>query len=276
MNHGATTVTSLFGPAPPSDCAVSGGAAEFEPATSGHEPSLGLTGAIHVVWYSLQCHLHFLTRIVGLTRIFHPLPYGITGRQQRVRVAGSGGGGRENGHMASASDDFDLTMEELRAVVRFAADSAETVLGDYEADVREDSRPREALVAARAFAAGAPRTNLQRTTATAAHRAAKSAPTKTAQLAARARGDAAAAAYLHPITRATQVGHILGAAACVLLVAELRAGDEENLSMARINAFAEQAVSPLPDVLRRYPVAPQGTSRLSQLMSALDAAIRNR
>jgi hypothetical protein len=178
--------------------------------------------------------------------------------------------------MASASGDLDLTMDELRAVVRFAADSAQTVLGVYEADVPDDSRPREALAAACAFAAGAPRTNLQRTAAAAAHRATKSAPFRTAQLAARACGDAAAAAYLHPIAKATQVRHILGAATCALLIAELKAGDDERSGEARISALARRAVSPLPDILRRYPSAPQGQSRLSQLMSVLDVAVRNR
>lgn len=79
--------------------------------------------------------------------------------------------------MASASDDFNLTMNELRAVVRFAAESAQTVLAEFEADAPDDIRPREALTAALAFAGGAPRTNLLRTTAFAAHRAAKRAPT---------------------------------------------------------------------------------------------------
>ncbi|WP_422386302.1 putative immunity protein [Cryobacterium luteum] len=85
--------------------------------------------------------------------------------------------GRDNRVMASASDDFNLTMNELRAVVRFAAESAQTVLAEFEADAPDDIRPREALTAALAFAGGAPRTNLLRTTAFAAHRAAKRAPT---------------------------------------------------------------------------------------------------
>lgn len=178
--------------------------------------------------------------------------------------------------MGTLSGDFDLTMDEIRAVVLFAADSAQSILADFEADVRDDLRPREALVAARTFSEGAPRTNLQRTTAVAAHRAAKSAPTETARLAALACGDAAAAAYLHPIARATQVGHILRAPSCAALVAELQAGDDGIVGTGNVEAIAEHANFPLPDVLRRYPLAPQGTSRLSQLMVALDTAIRLR
>ncbi|MEP7765077.1 putative immunity protein [Sanguibacter sp. 25GB23B1] len=178
--------------------------------------------------------------------------------------------------MTSANGgDFDLTMDELRAVVRFATDCAESLLPDFEAEAPEDSRPREALNAARAFAEGATRTNLQRKAAFAAHRAAQSVSAETAQLAALACGDAAASAYLHPIAQATQVGHILRAAACAARVAELRAGDDGTTGSDSVSILAERATSPVPDVLRRYPAAPQGRSRLSQLMSALDTAIRH-
>ncbi|WP_349307591.1 putative immunity protein [Rhodococcus sp. H29-C3] len=73
--------------------------------------------------------------------------------------------------MGPVSGDFTLTMDELRVVARFAAYSAETVLPDFEAELPNDPRPRAALT----FANGAPRTNLQRTTAFAAHRASKEA-----------------------------------------------------------------------------------------------------
>ncbi|GAA3658751.1 putative immunity protein [Microbacterium marinilacus] len=176
--------------------------------------------------------------------------------------------------MASTNGDFELTLDELRAVARYAADCAESLLAEFEADAPGDTRPREALDAARAFAEGAARTNLQRATAFAAHRAAKTASTETAQLAALACGDAAAAAYLHPIAKATQVGHVLRPAACAVRVAELRGGEDRRGESVR--SLAQRAVHPVPEVLRRYPNAPRGASRLSQLMSELDAAIRAR
>lgn len=169
--------------------------------------------------------------------------------------------------------DFDLTMDELRAVVRFAIDCAQELLPDFEAVASEDSRPREAIDAARAFADGAPRSNLQRTAAVASHRAAKAVSDEPAQLAALACGDAAAAAYLHPIAKATQVGHILRAAACAARVAELRAGTTDG---DVVRGLADRATPPLPVILRRYPPAPSGSSRLAQLMSELDSAIRSR
>lgn len=169
-----------------------------------------------------------------------------------------------------AAGDFDLTADELRAVVRFAAACAERILPEFEAAAPDDSRPREALEAARVFVAGSPRSNLQRVSAFAAHRAAKEVDGEAAQLAALACGDAAAAAYLHPIAKATQVGHILRAAACAARVSELRA------DAAEVDSLADLATEPVPDILRRYPAAPGGSSRLSRLMIELDVAIRGR
>lgn len=170
------------------------------------------------------------------------------------------------------SGDLELTDDELRAVVRFAAACAERVLPVFEAVAPHDSRPRAAVDAARVFASGGARSQLQRTTAFAAHRAAKEVETETAQLAALACGDAAGAAYLHPIARATQVGHILGSAACAARVAELTSG----VDASALDDLVALATDPVPDVLRRYPPAPAGRSRLAQLMQALDTAIRAR
>jgi len=166
--------------------------------------------------------------------------------------------------------ELELTADELRAVVRYAAGCAEGLLPAFEAVVPGDPRPREALAAAQVFADGAARSNLQRTAAVAAHRAARDAPAEPARLAALACGDAAAAAYLHPLPRATQVGHILRAAACAARVAELTGGTGADA----VRALAARAAPPVPDILRRYPVAPPGTTRLAQLVSALDAAVR--
>lgn len=171
------------------------------------------------------------------------------------------------------SGDFELTDDELRAVVRFAAACAERVLPVFEAAAPLDSRPRAAVDAARVFASGGARSQLQRTTAFAAHRAAKEVETETAQLAALACGDAAGAAYLHPIARATQVGHILRTAACAARVAELTPGVDDASALDDLVALA---ADPVPAVLRRYPPAPAGRSRLAQLMQTLDTAIRAR
>lgn len=167
-------------------------------------------------------------------------------------------------------------MDELRVVTRFAAEAADTILPAFEAEAPGDSRPRAALAAALSFADGGPRTNLQRTAAFAAHRASKEASSETARLAAQACGDAAAASYLHPIAKATQVGHILRAASCAARVAELQAGGDENAAVGSIDAAVRRASPTLLDVLNRYPLAPAGSGRLSQIMSTLDASLRSR
>lgn len=173
-----------------------------------------------------------------------------------------------------ATGDFDLTMDELRVVARYCVESAEQVLPVFEAARPGDTRPRAAVDAAWTFVHGARRTTLQRTTALDAHRAAKEAATEAAGLTARAAGDAAAAVYLHPIAKATQVGHILRAAACSARVAELNAGGDPDVGLDAIERTRQRATPVLIDVLRRYPPAPVGTSRVAQLMTILDASLR--
>ena len=104
-------------------------------------------------------------------------------------------------------------MDELRAIAGYAVACAEPALVLFQKACPDDPRPAAALQAARVFAEGAPRSRLQRTAATDAHRAARDATTEAARHAASAAGDAAAAAYLHPLAKATQVRHILGSAA---------------------------------------------------------------
>lgn len=151
--------------------------------------------------------------------------------------------------------------------------SAEAVLPVFEGAHPDDPRPRAALDAARAFVGGAPRTRLQRVTSLDAHRAARDASSEQARLAAQACGDAASAAYLHPIARATQVGHVLRATASEARIAELLSGDE-NAATEVLASARSRAGGVLRDVLARYPLAPVGRSRVAQLMSQLDTSLR--
>ncbi|GAA2612170.1 exonuclease SbcC [Actinomadura fulvescens] len=170
--------------------------------------------------------------------------------------------------MATVSGDFELTMDELRDVARYVAESAQDILPVFEEAVPGDPRPRAALDAAWAFVNGAKRTKLQRVTSLDAHRAAKEAGTETARLAARAAGDAA---YLHPISRAAQVGHILRAAASAARIAELNAGDDSSVGDMRTEQARQRATPTLISVLSRYPLASTAQDRVARLMSALDA-----
>jgi hypothetical protein len=165
---------------------------------------------------------------------------------------------------------FELTMDELRLVARFVAETADELLPVFEDANPDDPRPRAAVSAAWLFVHGAPRTKLQRVASMDAHRAASEAPTEASRLAAQAAGDAASAAYLHPIAEARQVGHILRAAANAARVSEINAQPPaETIQKAR-----QRATPALIDILRRYPPAPTGNSRVSQLMATLDAALR--
>ncbi|GAA4326967.1 putative immunity protein [Actinomadura luteofluorescens] len=176
--------------------------------------------------------------------------------------------------MTTVTGDFELTMDELRDIARYVAQSAQEVLPVFEETVPGDSRPRAALDAAWEFVNGAKRTKLQRVTALDAHRAAKEAGTETARLAARCAGDAASAAYLHPISRATQVGHILRAAASAARIAELNTGDDPSVGDMPIEQARQRATPTLIAVLSRYPLVPTGKNRIAQLMSALDTSLR--
>lgn len=174
----------------------------------------------------------------------------------------------------TVSGDFVLTTDELRVVAAYVVRHAEDVLPAFEQAVPDDPRPRAAIDAARAFIDGARRTTLQRVTSLDAHRAARSAPSEAARLAARSAGDAAAAAYLHPIAQASQVGHILRAAASAARIAELAAGGDPAIGDALLERSQRRATPVLIDVLRRYPPAPSGSSRVARLMSTLDRSLR--
>ncbi|MEU5239425.1 putative immunity protein [Streptomyces lydicus] len=176
--------------------------------------------------------------------------------------------------MTSVNGDFELTTDELRVVARYVVETAQEVLPAFENANPGDLRPRAAIDAAWEFINGARRTKLQRVTSLDAHRAAKDAATETARLAAQAAGDAASAAYLHPISKAHQVGHILRAAANAARIAEIHASDNPEAGKRSIEKARQRATPLLIDILQRYPLAPNGKSRPAQLMTALDASLR--
>lgn len=176
--------------------------------------------------------------------------------------------------MTAVSGDFELTMDELRAVAHYVVVSAQEVLPEFHHTHPGDPRPDAAIDAAWEFVNGARRTRLQRVTSLDAHRAAREAATEAARLAARSAGDAASAAYLHPIARATQVGHILRAASSAARIAEVNADGDVEAGARSIEAARRRATPTVIDVLSRYPSPPAAPYRVSQLMAALDASLR--
>jgi rifampin ADP-ribosylating transferase len=171
--------------------------------------------------------------------------------------------------------DFELTADELRAVVRYALSCAKPALPLFVKASPKDARPAAALDAAEVFADGAPRSRIQRIAAADAHRAARETPSEIARYAAYATGDAAAAAYLHPLAKATQVRHILGAAAHAARAMELARGDDPVVAEYVITAAAKRATPVVHDVLSRYPRAPEGRNRVAVLIARLDSMLRD-
>lgn len=178
--------------------------------------------------------------------------------------------------VASEPREIALSMLDLRAVSSYAAECAEEVLEIFEQTRPGDSRPRDAIAAAWAFARGAKRGKTMRDTACASLRAAHDADTAAASDAARAAMYAASAAYLHPLAYVHQVKHILGAAAHAARAAELIAGDDRSVGAERIAQACERATPAVIDVLRRYPVAPPCGGRVGELLRELDEALRRR
>ncbi|WP_344137147.1 putative immunity protein [Saccharopolyspora halophila] len=168
--------------------------------------------------------------------------------------------------------DFDLSMDEIRAVTAFNLACALRVIDLFEAAHPHDERPRQALAAAADFVRGGPRSRAQRSSAPAAHRAAKEV-SPAASHAAMAAGDAAASAYVHPLADGAQVGHVLRGPAHTVLALQL--GPVNPLARAEAEAAVLQdATATLVEVLRRYPRVSGRGRDIAEVMDALDARLR--
>jgi Imm-5 like putative immunity protein len=178
--------------------------------------------------------------------------------------------------VANETSKIVLSMQDLREVTGYAAESAQGVLEIFESAHPADPRPRDAIDAAWTFARGGERGKTLRDTAWAALKAARDANTAAAGDAARAAMCAASAAYLHPLANAHQVKHILGAAAHAARAAELTAGDDRDVGADHIERARRRATPVVVDVLSRYPAAPPGGGRVGELLRDLDGALRVR
>lgn len=169
---------------------------------------------------------------------------------------------------------IDLTMEDLRAVAAYAAESAARVLSIFEQCHPSDTRPRDALEATRGFVQGGKRGKALRDAAWAALKAARQAEDAAASQAARAAMCAASAAYLHPLATATQLRHILGAAAHAARAVEIAKGDGARVDTDPFQHAIRSAPASVIDVLCRYPSAPAGGGRVGELLRCLDRELR--
>lgn len=179
--------------------------------------------------------------------------------------------------MADDTATIELTLSELRQVTGYTVACARPALAIFEAECPGDERAGAALDTAQAFADGADRTKLLRDHAFAAHRAAqetRDAGRAAASEAARAAADTCGAAYLHPLAKATQVKHILGAAAHTARAFELAAGEDPAVAAGYVARACDLVDPVVVDVLRRYPPAPPGGGRVGELIRQLDALLR--
>ncbi|MFF8730198.1 putative immunity protein [Streptomyces sp. NPDC015171] len=176
--------------------------------------------------------------------------------------------------MPTEPDQIELNEHELREITGYAAACASRVLALFERSLPADPRPRDAVEAARAFAAGGRRTGALRQSAWAAYKAAGEAAVPAAADAARAASHAAAAAFLHPKASAHQVKHILGAAAHAARAEELAAGDDRDAGARTLDWAGRHAPAAVPAVLGRLPAAPSGGGRVGEIIRALDSALR--
>lgn len=169
---------------------------------------------------------------------------------------------------------FTLSLDSLRVIGGWSAESAERALPLFEACAATDSRPREAIAGIREFAGGGKRVARLRTLAVAAHAAAREVGDPAAAAAARAAGSAAASAYTHPLADVHQTKHVVGAAAYSALAIELDRGGDLAIGDAEVRWAIERAPSAVREVLLEMPAREPGKSRLDTLLYELDSGIR--
>ena len=156
-------------------------------------------------------------------------------------------------------------------MARYMVQHAEDVLSVFEQAVPDDPGPTAAIDAAWRSSTAPRGRDCSACTSLHAHRAVRSAPSAVAGLAARSAGDAA---YLHPIAKTGQVGHVLRTSASAARIGEVEAGGDPAIGDALLERSRQRATPVLIDVLRRYPPATGGSNRVAQLMSTLDHSLR--
>ncbi len=164
---------------------------------------------------------------------------------------------RPPGPSTSSEDD-------RRVVAVWAAACAERALPLFEAVAAGDTRPREAVEGARAFARGELRVGPARTLAARAHAAARDVGDPAATAAARAAGHAVAVAHM--------ASHALGAPAYAARAASLARPDDPAASAAVVDWADEHASVAVREILRRLP----GRDRTPGALGALIGQLQDR
>jgi hypothetical protein len=143
-------------------------------------------------------------------------------------------------------------MAERRVVAAWAADCAERVLGLFETEAPRDSRPRDSIARARAFARGELGVADEIRRRFVGGGAAREVSTPAAVAAARAAGQAAAVAHMG--------AHALGAAAYAAQAAGLAASDRPDAVGEEIQWQLGNLSVAARDALRRLPLVGEDRS----------------
>ena len=167
-----------------------------------------------------------------------------------------------------------LAPEDLRHLARWAEACAARALPVFEARSPGDPRPREALVAALAFAGGAERSGALRKAGWAAQAAARETSDPAATAAARAAASAAGAAYLHPIATAHQLNHILAPAGYAAHALALRSDDPTRVGGMEIDSAIADAPAAVRHLIAQLPPRAPSRTVLGRLFHRLDSGLR--
>ncbi len=178
--------------------------------------------------------------------------------------------------MKNRKECFELSIESLRILGKWAADCAERVLGIYEEINPDDPRPRDAINEIRVFADGGKRTAKLRVIALAAYSASRETKNPAASAAARSAGLAAASAYTHPLVDVQQTKHIVGPAAYAALAIEIKNNNDSKYGNSEVLWAIDHVGKEISGILLEMPDRNEGKSRIDKLMFDLDRGIRNK
>jgi len=173
---------------------------------------------------------------------------------------------------------FELNIESLRILGRWAADCAERALLIYEELNHGDTRPRDAIHGIRVFAddCAVKRNAKLRVLALDAYRAALETKDLAASAAAQAASLAAATAYTHPLVDVQQTKHILGPAAYAALAIEIKNNNDPKYGNDEVGWAIDHVQIEICEILLKMPGRAEGKSRLDKIMYDLDIGLRNK
>jgi hypothetical protein len=158
-----------------------------------------------------------------------------------------------------------LSESDRRVVAVWAASCAELTLPVFESLATGDTRVREAIEGARAFAREELKVGPARTLAAQAHAAARSVADPAATAAARAAGHAVAVAHM--------AGHALGAPAYAARAAAMAKPADPTAASAIVDWADEHATPAVRAVLRRLPRRSQAPGPLGSVILELQARL---